>query len=64
PNEQKAALLRDLADRVTIDSGATRLSWKKPHSFLMRPALLDLARKSIQSGGRGRVLSRPVVLPR
>lgn len=42
PNEQKAALLRDLADRVTIDSGATRLSWKKPHSFLMRPALLDL----------------------
>lgn len=40
--EQKAVILRNLAERVTIHSGAIQLAWTKPHSFLMRPALLEL----------------------
>ena len=41
---QKAEILGNLAERVTMSREKAMIHWKKPFSYLLRPVLLDLKR--------------------
>ena len=66
--QDKARLLRAMAEKITLKDGRANLTWQKPHSFLIRPAILTLRdtqgpTEAPDEVGGG-VLSRPDVLPR